>query len=217
MHALALRGATIFGMRKFPWAKGMQVRTPCEATPDEMREAPEGAFCQSCNRVVHDLSQLTFAEAESLLREHGDANKKLCIELTIRSIDGSILLLDGYAQGPSPKRRLPLANVAALASAVALAACADAPPVVPELPTPQLHASPEVVAAPPPVAPIAPAPQSPISAAAAPEAPTEEPDPVPVPQVQPASKTPAVASPKAPKPPKGRKPGHEAMKGDMAF
>ncbi len=193
------------------------MRAPCEATANEMSPAPEGDYCHSCQETVHDLSKLTFREADTLLREHGTTGRSLCVALTVRRVDGATLLLDGYAKGygAPAKRRLPLANAGALASALLLAACADAPPVIPALPTP-VHVPPEVVA--PPVVPTrheppAPPPtRAPVAAAAEEEQDMGAPEPVPQ-KPQPAG----ITTPKPPKLPHGKKPGHDSLKGGMMY
>lgn len=208
-------------MRRFPLELG--VRSPCEVSSDELVDAREGYYCRSCDKVVHELSRLTFDEAESLFRTARRQGTRVCADMLVRDVDGAVLLADGYVLPPSSKRRLPLAaNALAAAGAVMLAACAEAPQaVVPELP-----AAPIASPAPQPAAPIEPVapPAAPRFAAPPPSAPTsaEEPETEPetastAPIPQPVS--PAVAKGQAPAKanPKGKKPDHRQMRGDIAM
>lgn len=124
------------GMREFPFA--LRVRVPCDVSSDELAESSEGWRCASCEKIVHDLSKLTFDEAESLFRAARRSGSSVCSEMLVRPSDGAVLLADGYARpgGMPSKRRLPLANAVAAASAVMLAACATTPLPVPELAAP---------------------------------------------------------------------------------
>ena len=191
----------------------LQVLTPCDVPAEQLVATKEGASCTSCEKVVHDLSLLTFDEAEALFRWARERGVGLCSEMSVRKRDGAVLLADGYVlpQNQSGKRRLPMTNALAAAGAVILAACADAPPVVPELPTPQIQASPQPAPrAPQPAAPSAPQAAMPVAAS---DEPMEDPQAAPVP---PPLLTKAVA-PAHKAPPKGKKPGIVTIRGDMAY
>lgn len=208
-------------MRRFPLELG--VRAPCEVSNDELVTAREGYYCRSCDKVVHELSRLTFDEAADLFAKARGQGARVCADMLVRTTDGAVLFADGYALSASSKRRLPLAaNALAAAGAMMLAACAETPQtVVPELPAPPL-ASPAPHSATPiePVAPpaeprfAAPPPgasASPEEREAEPETSTSAPTPQPV--------SPAVAKGHAPAKanPKGKKPDHQQMRGDIAM
>jgi hypothetical protein len=197
-------------MRSFPIE--LRVRTPCDVPSDVLLESKEGHYCQSCEKVVHDLSRLTFDEAESLFRSARRHGASVCAEMLVRKTDGAILLADGYAFPPSAKRRLPLAaHSMAAAGAVMLAACANAPQPIPELPT--VPVAPISQPSPSPIAPI-PAPVAaapPVEPMGGSETEPESPEPQAAPQA--VSKGPAHPPPK----PKGKKPNHQMMRGDVAL
>jgi hypothetical protein len=203
-------------MRSFPIELG--VRTPCEVSSDELVDAREGYYCQSCEKVVHELSRLTFDQAEALFRSARRYGSRVCADMLVRRSDGAVLFADGYALPPSAKRRLPLAaNAVAAAGAMLLVACAETPEVVPELPR-----SPLAAPAPEPSRPIEPI-AVPMAAAPTPIEPTPvapvrvtEAEPV-APAQPPVSQAAAqgTAHPKAN--PKGKKPDHRQMRGDMAL
>jgi hypothetical protein len=199
-------------MRSFPIE--LRVRIPCDVSTDALVDSKEGHYCLSCEKVVHDLSRLTFDEAEALFRSARRHGARVCAQMLVRKADGAILLADGYASPPSARRRPPLAaHSMAAASAVMLAACADAPQVVPELP-----AAPVAVPAPlPRSSPIEPIP-APVAAAPPPVEPmggseTEPEAPEPQAAAQAVSKGPAHPTPK----PKGKKANHQMLRGDVGF
>jgi hypothetical protein len=204
-------------MRRFPLE--LRVRTPCDVPSDQLVDAREGSYCLSCEKIVHDLSRLTFDEAADLFAEARRQGARVCADMLVRSTDGAVLFADGYALPPSSKRRLPLAaNALAAAGTVMLAACADAPQVV----VPELPRAPVASPAPQPTEPVEPVapPASPRFAAPPPGAPPspEEPEPIasaPAPQAV----SPAVAKGHAPAKanPKGKKPDHRQMRGDIAM
>lgn len=205
------------GMRRFPLE--LRVRTRCDVPSDRLVDAREGSYCLSCEKVVHELSRLTFDEAADLFAEARSQGKRVCADMLVRNVDGAVLFADGYALSPSSKRRLPLAaNALAAAGAVMLAACADTPQVV----VPELPRAPVASPAPQPAEPIEPVapPASPRFAAPPPGAspPPEEPDPAPS-APTPQAVSPAVAKGHTPAKanPKGKKPDHQQMRGDIAM
>ncbi len=203
-------------MRRFPLEIG--VRSPCEVSSDELVDTREGYYCRSCDKVVHELSRLTFDEAESLFRTARRQGTRLCADMVVRDVDGAVLLADGYVLPPSSKRRLPLAaNALAAAGAVMLAACAEAPQVV----VPELPEAPVASPSPQPAGPVEPRtpPVSPVVAQPAPVTTgAEEPEPTP-PSPSPRAVAPSVAKSGAPAKanPKGKKPDHQQMRGDIAM
>ncbi len=206
------RSATLRRMRSFPIE--LRVRTPCDVPSDVLMDSEEGYYCQSCEKVVHDLSRLTFDEAEALFRSARRHGARVCAQMLVRKADGAILLADGYASPPSAKRRLPLAaHSMAAAGAVMLAACANTPQPIPELPMAS-SAAPVSQPSPSPIEPI----PAPVAAAPPPVEPMggveTEPE-FPAPQVVPQAVSKGPAHP--PQKPKGKKPNHQMMRGDVAL
>lgn len=60
---------------------------PCEEKWEEMAPAGCHRLCARCDKVIHDLSQLDFDEADALLRNSGDS----CVRAQING-DGEIAL-----------------------------------------------------------------------------------------------------------------------------
>lgn len=203
-------------MRSFPIELG--VRSPCEVSSDELVDAREGYYCHSCEKVVHDLSRLTFDQAEAFFRSARRYGSRVCADMLVRTSDGAVLFADGYALPPSAKRRLPLAaNAVAAAGAMLLAACAETPEVVPELPRAPIAAPASEPAR--PIEPIV----SPVAAAPTPVEPMPV-EPKSVAEAEPAAPAQPPVSQAAAKGPthpkantKGKKPDHRQLRGDVAL
>lgn len=90
---------------------------PCDAPWEAMTPRGCNRHCASCDKIVHDLSALTFGEAEALL----ESGEEVCVRAQIGA-DGVIALRDG---GRGTARRLMAAAGASLA--LATAACQTMP------------------------------------------------------------------------------------------
>ena len=206
-------------MRRLPLAEALRVKRPCRLPWDGLTPVSDRArHCEKCDKVVRDISALTFAEAEALVRSEEARERGLCGRIERRTSDGAIRLADGYA---FPERTLASRKALTFAATVAsfgLAACASQPTPVPEL------VSPPVVSE----APLAPPAPKPVPKAPVPEpneiglaAPVEtEPEPEPPPQSVAAKPVVQAGKPSAAKPQpaaKGgkKKPKHEVILGDM--
>ncbi|HEY1556368.1 MAG TPA: hypothetical protein VGF94_16150 [Kofleriaceae bacterium] len=89
----------------------LRVASPCAAEWDAMTGNTETRHCSHCNQNVYNLSALTRAQAEELIRSRG---ARLCTRYLHRA-DGTMLLRDGaVAYRPT---KLIAAGVAALALA----------------------------------------------------------------------------------------------------
>ena len=195
--------------RRFPGKLG--VRTACHVSDDALDPIDHGAYCHSCEKVVHDFSALTFTEAAALVAAAKAEGRAICGAIVVRDHDGAVLLADGYVKPESlVRKRLP--TMIAL-GAMGLAACSAPTPVtVPVLTPPPMVSEP-----------VAPAPALPPPIEAAPEpAPIATPEPEPAAAPAPAPVQPApqvVTRAKAPvaKPPvgRGKKPPASAFRGDM--
>ena len=74
---------------KFPLSM-MQIASPCAATWDEMSGDDQVRFCGRCAQHVYDLSDMTRAEAETLLEEN---EGQACLRF-YRRRDGKIMTKD---------------------------------------------------------------------------------------------------------------------------
>lgn len=101
-------------MKKSPVAS--LVPNPCHEDWGQMSPNERGNFCRVCTTQVHDLGQLTHAEAEALLSERGE---HLCVSYN-ETDDGSVRFKDGNLV-PLARLVRKLPRVAGLT--LALAAC----------------------------------------------------------------------------------------------
>lgn len=84
----------------------VQIAQPCPADWNAMTGDVQTRFCAACKKAVHDLSQMTSAQAQSLL-DRTDGN--VCVRIT-RTMDGRIVTRDAVftskkgrkARGPVP-------------------------------------------------------------------------------------------------------------------
>lgn len=108
--------------RSLPLLQRVYIASPCNVPWESMTGDERERMCASCNKTVYDVSQMTTAEAESLLQAKGtDA----CLRI-FRRFDGTILTQDcpvGVEKKKRARRRGVVAGVlAATAAATAGAA-----------------------------------------------------------------------------------------------
>jgi len=77
--------------RALPLLDNVQVATPCEASWDSMRGNGRVRFCTRCSKKVFNLSAMSRADAEVLLRQHVGAG--LCVRF-YRRLDGTVMTTD---------------------------------------------------------------------------------------------------------------------------
>lgn len=120
--------------RRLPTLQSVEVAALCDAEWDAMEGDKKKRFCAPCQRFVHNLAELTTAEAEALLLEPD----RVCVRL-YRRADGTILTQDC----PVGLRRRKRRRLAAAASALALGALgAMLTKVSPKPPTSNLASTP---------------------------------------------------------------------------
>jgi len=98
---------------RLPVLDNVRVASPCNVSWAGMTGDDRVRHCQSCNKNVFNLSQMTREEAESLIVEKAG---KLCVRYYQRA-DGTILLGDDCKVGTRRKR----ARIALIAGAAATA------------------------------------------------------------------------------------------------
>jgi hypothetical protein len=76
-----------------------QIAQPCTKAWDELRGDGRARACAACAKDVHDLSQLTRAEADELLTK-----PDVCVRYIQRG-DGTLVLADGLVRGRGAKAR----------------------------------------------------------------------------------------------------------------
>lgn len=101
--------------RRLPVLPNIRVASPCRADWNAMTGDSRVRACATCNRNVFDLSAMTRADAEALIRA---TNGDLCAQYWQRK-DGTILLADCTVQGVRRGKQL-----TALAAATAVAGTA---------------------------------------------------------------------------------------------
>jgi hypothetical protein len=101
---------------ELPLLQQVSVASPCKERWDDMTGDERVRFCGRCEQNVYDLSALTTALAEALLRENGEAR---CVRFFRRS-DGTILT-SGCPVGGERKRFWRRVTTAAVASGLAAA------------------------------------------------------------------------------------------------
>jgi hypothetical protein len=74
-----------------PLLAQVRVASPCTARWDQMRGDEHARHCGQCDKTVYDLSSLTAAQAEALLRSKGDDG--LCVRF-YRRRDGTVITSD---------------------------------------------------------------------------------------------------------------------------
>lgn len=78
------------------------VKEPCHESWDKMTGDQKERFCDSCNKSVHNLSEMTTAEAADLLSKSTD---RVCVRYQ-RNVDGSIDTLDRKDSSKHFSRRM---------------------------------------------------------------------------------------------------------------
>ncbi|MBK7443512.1 MAG: T9SS type A sorting domain-containing protein [Bacteroidetes bacterium] len=73
---------------------------PCTANPTDMLPHEKGTYCNSCNKVVHDLSNLSGQELIQYLQNH--SNENICAKVTKEALAPSLQL---NLQNASPEKR----------------------------------------------------------------------------------------------------------------
>jgi cytochrome c-type biogenesis protein CcmE len=83
------RAVLAYRRRPLPSLDEAKIASPCRARWDDMAGDERVRFCAGCSKNVYNLSAMSRAEAEALLREGGD----LCARLYRRE-DGTVLTAD---------------------------------------------------------------------------------------------------------------------------
>ena len=73
---------------------------PCTANPTDMLPHEKGTYCNSCNKVVHDLSNLSGQQLIQYLQNH--SNENICAKVTKEALAPSLQL---NLQNASPEKR----------------------------------------------------------------------------------------------------------------
>lgn len=73
---------------------------PCTANPTDMQPHEKGTYCNFCNKVVHDLSNLSGQELIQYLQNH--SNENICAKVTKEALAPSLQL---NLQNASPEKR----------------------------------------------------------------------------------------------------------------
>lgn len=73
---------------------------PCTANPTDMLPHEKGTYCNFCNKVVHDLSNLSGQELIQYLQNH--SNENICAKVTKEALAPSLQL---NLQNASPEKR----------------------------------------------------------------------------------------------------------------
>lgn len=142
-----------------PTLDGIAVASPCTVSWEGMTGDDQVRHCGSCRLNVYNLSEMTRAEAESLVRNR---EGRLCVRF-YRRADGTVITRDCPVGLRAIRRRMALAWSAAAAMFVAMfsAGCGRAaidsivgdPPPTPQ-PGPTMGRPAMGIAAPPPPQPI---------------------------------------------------------------
>ena len=108
--------------RGLPLLQAARVASPCSASWDNMVGDEQVRHCSACDKNVYNLSAMTSADAESLLR--ANVSGELCIRF-YRRADGTVMTVD-CPVGVRTKRRKQLVFAAAGAGALAMTAATAA-------------------------------------------------------------------------------------------
>lgn len=104
-----------------PVLDSISIATPCHADWDSMTPVDPSArvrHCASCDKNVYNLSEMTRADAEALLRAH---EGRLCARLYRRD-DGSVITADCPVGLAALRRRVVTGFTRAIAAVIAVAA-----------------------------------------------------------------------------------------------
>jgi len=96
----------------------ISIKTPCPKSWDEMQGDARTRFCTACSLHVHNLSALTRAEGESLVRARSAEGGRLCVTYARRA-DGTVVTADATATARRERR---FSVLRAVRAAAALAA-----------------------------------------------------------------------------------------------
>jgi hypothetical protein len=96
---------------------GVQVAEPCNVLWDQMRGTDTARHCDRCNKTVHNLSEMSAADASALLAVRGSG---LCVRFARRA-DGAVVTRDRPVRPTSRIRWIMRRAVVALGSCVGLA------------------------------------------------------------------------------------------------
>src|ERR1044071_5898047 len=96
----------------------IQVASPCDAQWSDMQGDDLARLCAQCNNHVYNLSLLTRAEANELIREK---ENDLCVKL-YRRFDGTVLTADCPRGLRAVRKHFLLARAKAIAAVVTLLA-----------------------------------------------------------------------------------------------
>lgn len=92
--------------RKKNLLERVRVPQPCDASWDEITEQRDAVsaqrLCEHCEREVHDLSQMTKAEAEDLI---GNSKGKVCVRL-VKDADGRTVTKDSNTKSSEKQVRI---------------------------------------------------------------------------------------------------------------
>lgn len=105
--------------KRLPLVQQLTIAAPCPVAWDSMRGDDKVRFCDQCQKNVFNVSAMTTAESEKLLR---DTRGELCVQL-YRRADGTVLTQDCPVGLRARKRRrlVALAAAGAVTAAGALA------------------------------------------------------------------------------------------------
>lgn len=84
-----------------PMLASVRIASPCHARWDDMKGDERARHCGQCDKTVFDLSAITAAEAETLLREHGAS---MCARF-YRRADGTVMTSDCGVGAARARRR----------------------------------------------------------------------------------------------------------------
>ena len=96
--------------------ENVRIASPCSANWDEMYGDDRKRFCADCKLNVYNLSDMTRAEAETLVMR---AEGRLCVRF-FRRADGSVITRDCPVGWARLQRRVRVAATAALSLLIAL-------------------------------------------------------------------------------------------------
>lgn len=99
---------------KLPLLASVKVASPCHERWGDMTGDERARHCGRCDKTVYDLSALTAAQAESLLRDRGEA---MCVRFYRRG-DGTVMTSDCPVGARRARVRSAVIAVAAAAVAV---------------------------------------------------------------------------------------------------
>lgn len=115
-------------LRKNDLLSSVRIASPCSASWAEMEGDERVRHCSQCRLNVFNLSEMSAAEAESLLRKHAG---RLCVRI-YRRADGTVLTRDCPKGFAAVRRRLRIALAGAFAMALSMIGCKGETPKIDE-------------------------------------------------------------------------------------